>query len=101
MVLPFYVIIREPREGLAVCRERVAPSFHSYFETLSIVPASGVDPAISRSAVKRFTDWANPAADKFHFAHESFRCMFTNLPISTLKILASSISFLAVLLGLL
>ena len=46
-------------------------------------------------------DWANPAADKFHFAHESFRCMFTNLPISTLTILASSISFLAVLLGLL
>ena len=56
MVLPFYVIIREPREGLAVCREKVVPSFHSYFETLSIVPASGVDPAISRSAVKRSTD---------------------------------------------
>ena len=55
-VLPFYVIIREPREGLAVCREKGVPSFHSYLETLSIVPASGVEPATSRSAVKRATD---------------------------------------------
>ena len=32
------------------------------FKTLSIGPALGIEPATSRSAVKRSTDWANPAA---------------------------------------
>ena len=32
------------------------------FKTLSIGPAPGIEPATSRSAVKRSTDWANPAA---------------------------------------
>ena len=55
-VPPFYVIIRESREGLFVCGTKKVPSFLCYFKTLSIVPASGVEPATSRSAVKRSTD---------------------------------------------
>ena len=52
----------EPREGPAACRAKEVPSFLSYFKTLSIGPAPGIEPATSRSAVKRSTDWANPAA---------------------------------------
>ena len=33
-------------------------SFLSYFKTLSVGPALGIEPAISRSAVKRFTVWS-------------------------------------------
>ena len=51
----------EPREGLAVWRTKEVPSFLSYFKTLSIGPAPGIEPATSRSAVKRSTDWAKPA----------------------------------------
>ena len=54
----------EPRECLAACNTYVVPSFLSYFKTLSIGPAPGIEPAISRSAVTRFTDWANTAAIK-------------------------------------
>ena len=36
--------------------------FSVIFKTLSIGPAAGIEPATSRSAVKRATDWANPAA---------------------------------------
>ena len=52
----------EPREGLAICRAKAVPSFLSYFKTLSIGPVPGIEPATSRSAVKRSTDWDNPAA---------------------------------------
>ena len=52
----------EPREGLAVWRTKEVPSFLSYLKTLSIGPAPGIEPATSRSAVKRSTDWAKPAA---------------------------------------
>ena len=52
----------EPREGLAVCRAKGVPSILSYFKTLSIGPAPGIEPATFRSAVKRSTDWAYPAA---------------------------------------
>ena len=52
----------EPREGLLVCRAKEVPSFLSYFETLSIGPASGIEPATFLSAVERTTDLANPAA---------------------------------------
>ena len=52
----------EPREGPAACRAKGVPSFLSYFKTLSIGPAPGVEPATSPSAVKQSTDWANPAA---------------------------------------
>ena len=41
-----------------------APSFLSYFKTLSIGPVLGIEPATSRSVVKRSTDWANPTAVK-------------------------------------
>ena len=52
----------EPREGPAVCSAKTVPSFLSYFKTLSIGPAPGIEPATSRSAVKikRFLDWASP-----------------------------------------
>ena len=75
------MIIREPREGLPVFGAKKVPSFLSYFKTLSIVPASGVEPATSRSAVKRSTDCANPAVDKLHFAHEfwAYLYKFANL----------------------
>ena len=51
----------EPREGLAACSAKKVPSFLSHFKTLSNGPAPGIEPATSRSAVKRSTDWANPA----------------------------------------
>ena len=41
----------EPREGLACCSAKGVPSFLGYFKTLSIGPASGIEPATSRSAV--------------------------------------------------
>ena len=50
----------EPCEGLAARSAKGVPSFLSYFKTLSIGPAPGIEPATSRSAVKRSTDWANP-----------------------------------------
>ena len=46
----------EPREGLAICRAKGVPSFLSYFKTLSIGPPPGIEPATSRSTVKRSTD---------------------------------------------
>ena len=36
----------EPREGLAACSAKGVPSFLSYFKTLSIGPAPGIEPAI-------------------------------------------------------
>ena len=39
-------------------------SFLSYFKTLSIGPAPGIEPATSRFAFTRSTDWANTAAVK-------------------------------------
>ena len=49
-------------EGLLVNRATVVPLPLSYFETLSIGPATGIEPATFRSAGKRSTDWACPAA---------------------------------------
>ena len=47
----------EPREGLAACTVKGVPSFLSYFD-----PEYWSSPGIrTRSAVKRSTDWANPA----------------------------------------
>ena len=48
-------------EGLAICKAKVVTSFLSYFKTPSIGPTPGIEPATPRSALKRFTDWANPA----------------------------------------
>ena len=45
----------EPREGLAACSAKEVPSFLSHFKTLSNGPAPGIEPATSRSAVKRST----------------------------------------------
>ena len=49
-------IYPSPLEGLAVCRAKEVPSFLSYFETLSIGPVPEIEPATSRSAVKRTFD---------------------------------------------
>ena len=38
--------------------------FAVIFKTLSIGPVPGIEPTISRSAVKGSADWANPAAEK-------------------------------------
>ena len=53
----------ERREGLAVCRAKAVPSFLIYFKTLSIGPVPRIEPANSRSAVKRSTDRDNTAAE--------------------------------------
>ena len=45
----------EPREGPTVCSAKAVSSFLSYFKTLSIGPAPGIEPATSRFAVKRST----------------------------------------------
>ena len=44
------------REGLAICSVKGVPSFLSYFKTLSVGLAPGIEPATSRSAFKRYTD---------------------------------------------
>ena len=54
----------EPREGLTCCSAKGVPSFLNYFKTQSIGPPPAIEPATSLSAVKRSTDWANPAAVK-------------------------------------
>ena len=43
----------KPPEGLAACRANEGTLFFSYFNTLSVGPAPGIEPATSRSAVKR------------------------------------------------
>ena len=58
--LPFYVVIGGTRRSSCLQVKRV-PSFLSYFKTLSTCPPPGIEPATSLSAVKRSTDWANPA----------------------------------------
>ena len=52
----------EPGEGPAACRAKEVPSFLSYFKTPCMGLTPGIEPATSCSAVKRSTDWANPAA---------------------------------------
>ena len=46
----------EPRKSLPACIATGVPSFLSYFKTLSIDPAPGIEPATFHSAVKRSTD---------------------------------------------
>ena len=41
----------EPREGLACCSAKGVLSSLSYFKTLSVGPAPGIEPATSRSTV--------------------------------------------------
>ena len=47
------------REGLTA---KAVPSFLSYFKTLSIGPAPGIETASSRWTVKHSIDWTNPVA---------------------------------------
>ena len=54
----------EAREGLAICRAKVVPSFLSHFKTLSVGPVPGIEPVTCRSAVKRSINGANAAAVK-------------------------------------
>jgi len=63
---PFYVVIRATRRSSRL-QGKGSASFLSYFKTRSIDPAPGIEPATSRSAVKRSTDWPNPAAVKKKF----------------------------------
>ena len=58
------ILKHEPRESLAVCRAKEAPSFLIFFKALSIDPVPGIEPATFRSAVKRSADGASPAAVK-------------------------------------
>ena len=67
------MVIRAARRSSSLQVKRV-PSFLSYFKTLSIGPSPGIEPATSRSAVKRSSDWANPARPitiKFRIRKES------------------------------
>ena len=55
--LPFYVVIRATRSlGLSACCAKRVPSFLSYFKTLIIGPAPGIQAVTFRPAVKRSTD---------------------------------------------
>ena len=46
----------KPHEALAACSATGVPPFRSYFKNLIIGPTPGIEPATSRSAVKRSTD---------------------------------------------
>ena len=60
------------------------PSFLSYFKTLSIGPAPGIKPMTSRSAVKRFTNWANP--DVVEDMQRKSTSGYKNLPLQPSKL---------------
>ena len=58
--LQFYAVIRTTQRS---CRWQCKGStfISHYFKTLSIIPSPGIEPATSRSGVKRSTNRANPA----------------------------------------
>ena len=61
-----------PSHAKVICRANMAkavPSFLSYFKTLRTGRAPGIEPVSSRSAVKRSTDWANPAGVIYLFIY--------------------------------
>ena len=60
---PFYVVIRATQRS-SLLNAKGVTSFLSYFKTLSIGQAPGIEPATFHSAVKRFTNGANTAAVK-------------------------------------
>ena len=66
----------EPREGLAACSAKGVYSFLSYFKILSIGPAPGIEPATSRPAIKRSTNWAYPAVVLTFFLKVAVFCMY-------------------------
>ena len=74
---PFYVVIRATRSARRLrIIAKVVPSFLSYFKALSNGPAPGIEPATSRSAVMRTTDWANPAAANTDDVHLDLGSVF-------------------------
>ena len=50
-----FMWLSEQREGVAICRAKVVPSFLSYFKTLSMGLTPGIKTMTSCSAVKRST----------------------------------------------
>ena len=50
-----FMWLSEPREGLAICRAKVVPSFLSYFKTLGTGLTPGIETASSCSSVKHST----------------------------------------------
>ena len=66
-----------PCEGVAIWRAKAVSSFVSYFKTLSIRPNPGIEPATPRSAAKRSTDRANPAAVSRNRLSGSRRTVFS------------------------
>ena len=61
------------------------PSFLSYFKTLSIGPALETEPTTSRSAVKHFTNWANP--DAVEDMQRKSTSGYKNLPLQPSKLI--------------
>ena len=53
---PFYVVIRATRSSTRLQGKGITFISQLFFKTLSIGPAPGIEPASSRSAVKRSTD---------------------------------------------
>ena len=60
------------------------PSFLSYFKTLSIGPAPGIEPTTTRSAGKCFTNWANP--DAVEDMQTKSTSGYKNLPLQPSKL---------------
>ena len=58
---PFYVVIRATRRFSRLKCKEISFISQLFLKTLSNGPASGIEPATSRSAVMRSTDWADPA----------------------------------------
>ena len=63
-----------PHEVLAICKVKEIPSFLSCFEALCIGLAPWIEPATTRSAVKRSTDWTSLAAIKTLYPLNKSKC---------------------------
>ena len=61
MGLPFYVVIQATRRSTRLRGKGSTFTSQLSVKTLSIGPAPRIEPATSRSAIKRSTDWANHA----------------------------------------
>ena len=74
---PFYVVIRATRRPSRL-KDKGSTFISQLFKTLSIGPAVRIEPMTSRSAVKRSTDWAKPAAvyNPIHLLYIHFSTLF-------------------------
>lgn len=63
-----------PHEVLAICKVKEIPSFLSCFEALCIGLAPWIEPATTRSAVKRSTDRTSLAAVKTLYPLNKSKC---------------------------